>query len=101
MGTDHPPRDKQAASNRRFGLPNLPTTLFRYLRMPFEGMSPHFGMTNTPKTFTRCLRRMPGFAGLWFSYRTSSGKTSFTQDSAHHGRTVPMLAAARAAPSPP
>ena len=42
----------------------------------------HFGMTNTPKTFSRCLRRMPGFEGFWFSYRTSSAETSFTQGNA-------------------
>src|SRR3979490_287379 len=37
------------------------------------------GLTNTPKTFSRCLRRMPGFEGFWFSYRTSSAETSPTQ----------------------
>jgi len=42
----------------------------------------HFGMTNTPKTFSRCLRRMPGFEGFWFSYRTSSAETSPTQGNA-------------------
>ena len=69
--------------NLHFGLTNLPTTLFRYLRkMPFEGMNRHFGVTNTPTTFTRCLRRMPGFEGFWFSYRTSSAETSFTQGNA-------------------
>ena len=44
---------KLTSLNRRFGLPNLPTTLSRYLRMPFEGMNPHFGAANTPKTLTR------------------------------------------------
>jgi len=47
---------KPASLNRRFGLPNLPTTLARNLRMPFEGMNPHFGMANTPKMFVACLR---------------------------------------------
>ena len=70
---------KAASVNRHFGLTNLPTTLFRYLRkMPFEGMNRHFGVTNTPTTFTRCLRRMPGFEGFWFSSRTSSAETSST-----------------------
>ena len=32
--------------NPHFGLTNLPTTLFRYLRMPFERMNRHFGLTN-------------------------------------------------------
>ena len=81
---------KLTSLNRRFGLPNLPTTLSRSLRMPFEGMNPHFGMANTPKTFTRCLRRMPDFEDLWFSYRTSSQKRrsrKITQLQ-YHGRTV-------------
>jgi hypothetical protein len=39
-------------------------------------------LTNTPTTFTRCLRRMPGFERFWFSYRTSSAETSFTQGNA-------------------
>jgi hypothetical protein len=47
--------------------------------MPFKEMNRHFGVTNLPTTFTRYLRRMPGFEGFWFSYRTSSLKTSFTQ----------------------
>jgi hypothetical protein len=47
MGTDHPPRDKQA----HFAKPSL-------------------------------LVAEPDFAGFWFSYRTSSAKTSFTQDNA-------------------
>jgi hypothetical protein len=48
--------------NRHFGLTNKP-----------------IGLTNTPETFSRCLRRMPGFEGFWFSYRTSSAETSPTQ----------------------
>ena len=44
---------KLTSPNRRFGLPNPPTTLSRSLRMPFEGMNPHFGTANTPKTLTR------------------------------------------------
>ena len=88
MGTDHPPRDKQAYSlNRRFGCRTY-RRLSRYLRMPFERMNLHLRVTNTPKTFTRSLRRMPYFAGF-VQYRTSSAKTSFTQDNAqYHGRTV-------------
>jgi hypothetical protein len=39
-------------------------------------------VTNTPTTFARCLRRMPGFERFWFSYRTSSAETSFTQGNA-------------------
>jgi hypothetical protein len=50
--------------------------------MPFEGMNRHFGVTNTPTTFIRCLRRMPGFDGSWFSYRASSAETSLTQGNA-------------------
>jgi hypothetical protein len=42
----------------------------------------HFGLTNPPKTFRRCSRRMPGFEGFWFSYRRSSAKTSPTQGNA-------------------
>jgi hypothetical protein len=62
--------------NLHFGLTNLPTPLFRYLRnMPFERMNRHFGVTNTPTTFTRYLRRMPGFEDCWFGYRTSSTET--------------------------
>ena len=71
MGTDHPLCDKQA----HLAKPSLwvaePADDFsRYLRMPFERMNLHFGMANTPKRFTRCLRRMPGFEGFWFNYRT-------------------------------
>jgi hypothetical protein len=69
--------------NLHFGLANLSTTLFRYLRKtPFEGMNQHFAVTNTPTTFTCYLRRMPGFEGCWFSYRTSSSETSFIQGDA-------------------
>jgi hypothetical protein len=50
--------------------------------MPFEGMNRDFGVTNTPTMFTRYLRRMPDFEGFWFSYRTSSAETSFTQGNA-------------------
>ena len=63
MGTDHPPRDEQAHLANRFGLPNLPTTSTRYLRMPFERVNLHFGIANTPKRFTRCLRRIPRLRG--------------------------------------
>ena len=88
MGIDHPPRNKRG----RLG------TIFRYLRkMPFEGMNRHFGVTNTPTTFTRCLRRMPGFEGFWFSYRTSSAETSFTQGNAvswQNRSDLPVLAGA-------
>jgi hypothetical protein len=84
--------------NLHFGLTNRPTTIFRYLRkMPFEGMNRHFGVTNTPTTFTRCLRRMPGFEGFWFSYRTSSAETSFTQGNAvswQNRSDLPVLAGA-------
>jgi hypothetical protein len=48
--------------------------------MPFKEVNRHHGMTNLPTTFTRSLKRMPGCEGFWFSYRTSSSKTSFTQD---------------------
>jgi hypothetical protein len=39
-------------------------TLFRYLRMPFEGMNLHFGLTNTSTRFAPCVKRMPGFEGF-------------------------------------
>jgi len=65
--------------NLHFGLTNLPATLFRYLRMRFEGMNLHFGLTNTPTKFAPCLKRMPDFEGFWSSYRPSSAETSFTQ----------------------
>src|SRR5258706_14568061 len=35
-------------------------------------------MTNVPKTFIRCLRRMPGFEVFWFGSRTSSAETCST-----------------------
>ena len=81
---------KPASLNPRFGLPNLPMVLSLYLRVPFERMNLHFGMTNTVKTCTRCLKRMPGFAGFWL---TSSSINAFTQHNAVavHGRTVPSL----------
>jgi hypothetical protein len=67
---------------------NLPTTRLRYLRkMPFARMNRRFGTTNMPTAFIRCLRRMPGFAGFWFSYRTSSIEAFFT-----HGNTVSVSA---------
>jgi hypothetical protein len=44
---------KLTSLNRRFGLPNLPTTLSRYLRMLFEEMNLHFGTANTLRTLTR------------------------------------------------
>ena len=78
MGTDHPPRDKQA--HVTVALVAEPASLSRYLRMPFERMNLHLGAANTPKTFTRCLRRMPGFAGVQLSDLIR--KTSFTQDNA-------------------
>ncbi len=68
--------------DRHFGLTNLPTTLLRYLRMPFARMNRRCAVTNTPMTFIRCLRRMPGFGDSWFSYLTSSAETSFKQRSA-------------------
>ena len=58
---------KSATISRRFGLTNLPTTLSRYLKMPFEEMNPHFGMVTGPRMITRCLRRMRGFEDCWFS----------------------------------
>jgi hypothetical protein len=65
-----------------FGLTNLPTTLFRYLwKMPFEGTNRHLGVT-TPTTFTRWLRKMPGFESCWFSFPTSSAETLATQGNA-------------------
>ena len=73
MGTDHPPRDKQAHEPTDESLSLLEKAL--------REDEPSLGAANTPKTFTRCLRRrMPGFAGV--QYRTSSAKTSFTQDNA-------------------
>src|SRR5271167_3326119 len=42
-------------------------------------MNRRFAVTSTSTTFTRCLRRMPGFEGSWFSYLTSFAETSFTQ----------------------
>ena len=71
---------KSTSTSRRSGLTSQPTTLSRYLRMPFEGTNPHFGTANTPKRFAPCLGRMPGFERLWFSYRTTSIQTSFPQD---------------------
>ena len=65
--------------NLHFGLMNLPTTLSR---MSFEKMNCHFGATNTATICSRCLRRMPGFEGFWFDYRTSSAETSSTQGNA-------------------
>jgi hypothetical protein len=53
--------------------------------MPFEGMSRHLGVTNTLTTLTRCLRRMPGFEGFWFSCRTSSAETSITHGCGTYG----------------
>jgi hypothetical protein len=65
-----------------FGLTSLPMTLFRYLRkMPFEGTNRHLGVT-TPTTFTRWLRKMPGFESCWFSFPTSSAETLATQGNA-------------------
>jgi len=83
METDHPPRDKQAY----LAQPSLwvaePTDdSLSLLENALREDEPSLRMTNIPKTFTRSVRRMPGFAGLWFSYRTSSAKTSFTQDNA-------------------
>jgi hypothetical protein len=83
--------------NPHFGLTNLPTTLFRHLRMRFERMNRHFGLTNTPTTFTRCLRKMPDFEGFWFSYRTSSAETSFTQGNAVSWQNQSDLRSARTA----
>jgi hypothetical protein len=77
MGTDHPPLNKQG----RLGEPSLwadepaDDALSLIEEMPFERINRHFGVTNTPTTFTRYLRRMPGFEGCWFSYRTSSAET--------------------------
>ena len=79
---------KLASISRRFGLTNLPTTLSRSLRMPFEGMNPRFGMASTPTMLTRCSRRMRGFEDCWFSYRTSSQKrrSRKTTQLQYHGR---------------
>jgi hypothetical protein len=65
MGMNRPPRNKQ----RRPGEPSLwayepADDALSLLEEKFEGMSRHFGMTNTPTTFTPCLRRMPGLRGL-------------------------------------
>jgi hypothetical protein len=82
MGTDHPSRDKQAHRAK----PSLwaaepiddSPSIFEN---PFQRMNLHFGMAKTPTTLTRRLRS-PAFPGFWFSYRTSSKKTSFTHDNA-------------------
>jgi len=83
--------------NLHSGLTNLPTTLFRYLRMRFERMNRHFGLTSTLTTFTRCLRKMLGFEGFWFSYRTSSAETSFTLGNAVSWQNQSDLRSGRAA----
>jgi hypothetical protein len=48
------------------------------------------GATNIPTTNTlamsyRCLKRMPGFEGLWLRYRTSSSETSWIKGDGHRG----------------
>src|SRR5260370_15735869 len=55
--------------------------------MLFEGMNRHPGLTNTPATFHRCSRRMPGFEAFWFSCRTSSAETSITNGCGTYGAT--------------
>ena len=57
-------RTSDGAVNPHFGLTNLPTTLFRCLKMPFERMSLRAAVANMTTTFIRCVRRMPGFEGL-------------------------------------
>jgi hypothetical protein len=57
-------RTSDAAVNPHFGLTNLPTTLLRCLKMPFERMSLRVAAANITTTFIRCVRRMPGFEGL-------------------------------------
>ena len=76
-----------AAVNPHFGLTNLPTTLRRCLKMPFERMSRRVVMVNMTSTFIRCVRRMPGFEGLWSNYQNSSSETSLTQGDAAVNRT--------------
>jgi hypothetical protein len=39
-------------------------------KIPFQRMNRDAGVTNIPTTFTRCLRRMPGFGSFWFSGAT-------------------------------
>ena len=83
METDHLPRDAQAHLARpSLWVAEPVDDLSPSLRMLFEGMNLLFGITDTPKTFARSLRKMPDFASFWFSYRPSSAKTSFTQDNA-------------------
>ena len=51
MGTNHPPRDKQANLDQpSLWIADLPMALSLYLRVPFEGINLHFGMTNTATT---------------------------------------------------
>ena len=68
MGTNHPPRDKQANLDQPSLWVDQPADGSPlYLRVPFEGINLHFGMTNTATTCTRCLKRMPGCEGFWLS----------------------------------
>jgi hypothetical protein len=56
-------RTSDAAANPHFGPTNLPTTLLRCLKMPFERMSLRVAVANVTTTFIRYVRRMPGFEG--------------------------------------
>ena len=68
MGIDHPPRDKQARLDQPSLWVDQPTDGSSLcLRVPFEVINLHFGMTNTATTCTRCLKRMPGCEGFWLS----------------------------------
>jgi len=95
---NHPPRNKQGRS----GEPSLwvgqpADDALPLLEDALRGMNRHFGLKNTPMTFTRCLRRMPGFEGFWFSYRTSSAETSLTPGNAASWQNQSDLRSARAA----
>jgi hypothetical protein len=69
MGTDHSPRDK---------FPTLPTSLSRFVRMPFERMNLRLVAANMLKTFIRCS---VASVQLWDT-------SKMTQ---YHGRTAPSV----------
>src|ERR1700730_620934 len=94
MGVDNPPRNKQGRLGEFSLGADEPTDDALSLlgeNALREDEPAHFGVTNTPTTFNRYLRRMPGFEGFWFSYRISSAVTSLNEANAASVHAVGWL----------
>jgi hypothetical protein len=65
MGITYPPQDNLDESPVRVDQSTDPVLSLLEEMRGLERMNRYFGMTNIPTTFYRCLRRMPGFEGLW------------------------------------